>query len=259
MSVVRSAKVWVILPAYNEEDALLPLLKSFRSLRQDLPWLEVVVVNDGSQDNTVEVVTSFRDHSDDNEWVHLVIHDENKGLGQAMRTGFATVLAMAKDEELIVTMDADNTHRPSQIPEMIGCISTGADVVIASRFVRGASMVGIPSYRRLFSWGVSILFRLVSPIENVRDYSCGFRLYRAQSLRDARSLWEEGFITEQGFACMTEIIYRINALARVRFSEVPIELRYDRKPGSTKMPLWQNIKDMLRLMWRQRRAFARST
>jgi dolichol-phosphate mannosyltransferase len=113
-------------------------------------------------------------------------------------------------------------------------------------------MQGIPPHRQLFSNVLSIVFQLLAPIPNVRDFSCGYRLYRASALRRATDQWGDRFITEQGFACMTEILLKLSLLPGLKFGETPMDLRYDRKPGASKMKVWQNIKDTLALVWRHR-------
>lgn len=245
---MNPTNVWAVLPAFNEAEALPPLLDAFATVRaESVPNLRVIVVDDGSGDSTPAVVQAYGA-----DWVRLASHATNQGLAQAMRTGIGAALDAAGADDLIVAMDADNTHKPEQIPAMMDRIVAGADVVIGSRFQKGSFMAGVPWYRRLFSWGVSALFRLMTPIPGVRDFSCGYRTYTAHVLREATALWQDQFITENGFACMTEILYKVAGLPGVRCDEIPMALRYDLKPGPTKMPLWRNIRDMLRLMWRHR-------
>lgn len=238
----------LLLPAYNEQEALTPLLDAVAATRANsLPNLSVIVVDDGSKDDTARVARNFN-----HDWVKLIQHPRNMGLAQAMRTGIAAALEAAPPDGLIASMDADNSHQPHELALMLDKLNTGLDVVIASRFQSGAKMTGIPPHRQLFSWGVSVLFQLFTPIPGVRDFSCGYRLYRAGALRRAADTWGEKLITEQGFACMTEILLKLSLLPGLKFGETPMDLRYDRKPGATKMKVWQNIRDMWRLMWRHR-------
>lgn len=249
-TMTQPRTLWVVLPAYNEEDALPPLLQAYADVRANLPDLRVLVVDDGSADRTAEVVRQF---AITHPWVEVLPHPHNMGLAAAMRTGLTTAVERAHDDDLIVTMDADNTHRPAEISAMVAKLDAERlDLVIASRFRPGAKMYGIPPERQLFSWTVSVLFGTVTPIRGVRDFSCGFRVYRAATLRKTIALWQDQFITERGFACMTEILYKYTALPGVRSGETPMILRYDQKPTATKMRVWQNIKDMFRLMWTHR-------
>ncbi|MEK7276901.1 MAG: glycosyltransferase family 2 protein, partial [Chloroflexota bacterium] len=245
---MHNSSITLILPAYNEAEALPPLLAAIAATRASaLPNLSVIVVDDGSKDNSAQVVRDF-----DQPWVKLVQHPRNMGLAQAMRTGIAAALEVAPPDGLIACMDADNSHQPHELVIMLEKLNAGLDVVIASRFQPGAKMAGIPPHRQLFSWGVSVLFQVFTPIPGVRDFSCGYRLYRAGALRRAVAVWRDQFITEQGFACMTEILLKLSLLPGLKFGETPMDLRYDRKPGATKMKVGQNIRDMFALMWRHR-------
>ncbi len=238
----------LILPAYNEAEALPPLLAAIAATRASaLPNLSVIVIDDGSTDKTAQVARDFGE-----DWVKVIQHPHNMGLAQAMRTGLAAALETAPPDGLIACMDADNSHQPHELALMLEKLNAGLDVVIASRFQPGAKMAGIPPQRQLFSWSVSVLFQILAPVPGVRDFSCGYRLYRANALRRAVAVWKDQFITEQGFACMTEILLKLSLLPGLKFGETPMDLRYDRKPGATKMKVGQNIRDMFVLMWRHR-------
>ena len=97
---------------------------------------------------------------------------------KAIFARFANRRIIASDDDLIVVMDADDTHKPEQIPMMVKRMYQKADVVIGSRFQPGSEWHGIPWHRQLLSWGVSLLFQTLAPIRGVRDHSCGYRLYR---------------------------------------------------------------------------------
>jgi dolichol-phosphate mannosyltransferase len=246
----RRPLITIVLPAYNEAEALPPLLAAMGKLNTRLPETRVFVIDDGSSDRTADVV---REQAKGNDWLRLVEHPHNMGLSQAIQTGFQTALDGSAPTDVIVTMDADNTHDPAQIESMVALLDEGCDVVIASRYRRGAETYGIPPHRQLFSLGVRLLFRLMLPIRGVRDYSCGYRAYRAGVLQHAIDRWGEDFITEDGFACMAEILFRLQQLAPpVRFGEIPLRLHYDQKPGPTKMPVWRTITDTLKMGMRYR-------
>lgn len=240
----------VTLPAYNEEVALPPLLDAIAQVRHtSLPELRVIVVDDGSADDTAGIV---RRYAKTNPWVALIQHERNQGLSQAIQTGFQAALQDAAPDDIIVTLDADNTQPPEVIPSMIEQVAGGCDVVIASRFRPGAQVHGVPPLRRLYSRVMGILFQVIFPIRGVRDYSCGFRAYRVDVLRRAYATFGDRFITERGFACMAEIMCQLGRLDRVTFGEVPFILRYDLKPTTTKMRVWRTIRDTLGVALRYR-------
>lgn len=242
--------ITVVLPAYNEEEALPPLLAEIERVRDsELPDLRVIVVDDGSADATPYIVRSW---AEKRPWGRLVQHGQNRGLSQAIQTGFETALADSEAGDVIVTLDADNTQPPTTIPAMIARLEEGADVVIASRFRSGARVYGVPAMRRLYSQVMSLLFGIAFPIRGVRDYSCGFRAYRVDVLQRAYDHYGADFITEQGFSCMVEILFQLNGLGGVRFREVPYVLHYDQKPTATKMRVGKTISDTLRVAMRHR-------
>lgn len=242
--------VIAVLPAYNEEEALPPLLDALAAVRASaLPDLRVIVVDDGSADSTAEVV---RRYGEANPWVRLVKHERNSGLSEAIQTGFHAALEDADPDDIVITLDADNTQPPDTIPAMLAKLDAGRDVVIASRFQRGAEVHGVPAMRRVYSRAMSVLFQLVFPIRGVRDYSCGYRAYRAATLQQAYNTYGDGFINEQGFACMVEILFQLDKLPGTRFGEVPFILHYDWKPTETKMRVGSTIADTLRVAMRYR-------
>jgi len=240
--------IYVSMPAYNEEEALPPLIEQIAQVREDLlPEICAVVVDDGSADSTAEVV---RNLAQTYKWLTLIQHDVNQGLAQGIRSAFDYALVHATPDDIVVTLDADNTQPPRYIYDMMTKINQGVDVVIASRFQPGAEVHGVPIVRRLYSQVMSVLFQIVLPIKRVRDYSCGYRAYRVAAIQKAYDTYGADFITEQGFACMVEILVQLNRLKTITFDEIPFILRYDMKPTETKMKVLKTISETLRLALR---------
>jgi dolichol-phosphate mannosyltransferase len=146
-------------------------------------------------------------------------------------------------------MDADNSHDPALILKMLAAADAG--VVIASRFQPGGQTIGVPARRRLLSRMASLLLSTVFPTPHVRDFTCGFRGYRAEVLQSALDAYGEALFESDGFQCMVDLLLKVRALG-VQFAEVPIVLRYDLKRGSSKMPVWRTIRSTLRLVVRRR-------
>src|SRR5258705_8936510 len=112
--------------------------------------------------------------------IHVMTHEVNRGLGATIRDGLVRAVELAGPRDIIVTMDADDTHAPGLILRMVRMISEGHDVVIASRYRNGSRCVGVPLHRRALSLVASWLFRAVFPIRGVKDYTCGYRAYHAR-------------------------------------------------------------------------------
>lgn len=241
-----------VLPAYNEAEALPRLLQRMRACLPALPEpLHQIVVDDGSTDGTAEAAEGMTSVGMP---VSVLRHARNRGLHGALDTGFRAALERASQDDWIVTMDADDTHPPDLMAAMLAKARDGADVVIASRFQPGAEWHGLTWERVLFSHGVSWMFRLAWPMRRVRDYTCGYRLYRASVLRQAYDRYGDAFVDEPSFACMPDVLWKISRL-RPTFAEVPLSLHYDRKPGKSKMDVARTIRRTLALIVKRRLHF----
>jgi dolichol-phosphate mannosyltransferase len=247
---VRLRTVHVVLPAYNEEESLPPLLGRLADADQrtrDQHALRAWVVDDGSSDGTAQVT---RDHDSDLD-VTLVEHGINRGLGEAVMSGIFAALEVADDDDLIVVMDADDTHDVTTIEAMETEIDRGADIVIASRYVTGGDDATAPPFRRVLSRGAAIVFRVALPLDNIHDFTSGFRAYRAGLLRRAVRHWGQRLIEEEGFACMVELLLKLRYGNPV-IAEVPLVLRYDRKRSASKLKLGRTLLQYLKLLGRDR-------
>ncbi|HEY3155755.1 MAG TPA: glycosyltransferase family 2 protein [Candidatus Eisenbacteria bacterium] len=241
-------KVYVVLPVYNEEGRIESLLIHIDEAMEDaaIPY-EVVLVDDGSRDRTQEIVRACAARMP----IRLMNHEVNRGLGATIRDGLVAAVELSGDRDIIVTMDADDTHAPGLILRMVRMISEGHDVVIASRYRQGSRTVGVPFLRLVLSHASSWLFRIVFPIRGVRDFTCGYRAYRARVIRDSLARYGENFFDQDGFQCMVDILLKLRRM-NIVFGEVPFILRYDWKEGGSKMNVWKTVRDTLLLAWKRR-------
>ena len=206
-------KVTFLAPAYNEEASIRGFVETvLRHLPTDG---ELLIVDDGSTDATPGILETL----DAVPQLRVVTHEANRGIGAAIKTGFAEAHG-----EVIVTMDADLSHSMEIVSKMIeGCET--ADAVYASRYVPGGGMVGIPWWRKVISRTANLVLRLVykSP---VRDLTTGYRAYRTEAVRDLD-------VTSSGFEAQLEISIRLLAAGRT-IEEVPLLLT-NREAGESKM------------------------
>ena len=239
-----SAKPYLsaLIPVYNEEENLPALGEEVSSALNALgkPY-EVILVDDGSTDQTVKRVEEIKSSN-----IKLIKHGTNKGLSEAIKTGLLEALSTSSDNDVIVTMDADNTHCPGLVFRMASLIDEGNDVIIASRYVSGARVLGLSAGRRLLSLCASIFLRCLFSTQGVKDYTSGYRAYRAGILKKAFEKWGDGFISESGFSCIVDILLKLRNM-NVVINEVPLILHYDYKFGPSKINIWKTIKQVLRL------------
>ncbi|WP_410571254.1 glycosyltransferase [Amycolatopsis sp. cmx-4-61] len=236
----------VVLPAFNEEASLPPLLRRLADLART-EEVTVWVVDDGSADATVAVAEAGYAGLD----VRVVRHLVNLGLGRAVQSGLRAALEDAGPDDVVVVMDADDTHDPALIRALQAEITAGADVAICSRFVPGGDDRTAPFGRRLLSRGAAQLFHRALDVDGVRDFTSGYRAYRASLLSRASAHWGERLIEEQGFACMVELLLKLRHCRPV-ITEVPLALRYDRKQGPSKLKLRRTVVQYLKLLARDR-------
>jgi len=242
----------VLLPAYNEEENLEILVESWQKYWEELfstyqLHLHIIVVNDGSQDATKQVGEQLEERYDN---LTLVSHKVNQGLGKALKTGIQYILKNHSDAQFTCIMDCDNTQQPNYVLDMIEKQrESQADIIIASRYAKGASVKGLKVQRVFISLAARAVFTISLTVGHVRDYTCGYRLYCNELLEQAQLRFGEKLIEENGFTCMVELLYKLYTCGG-RFAEVPFELRYDWKRGESKMKIMKTAINSFRLIRR---------
>ena len=209
----------VCLPTYDERENLGPIVVAILGA---VPAAEILVVDDASPDGTGRLADEIaaRDPR-----VHVLHRERKQGLGRAYLAGFAW--ALERDYGLVLEMDADFSHDPRHLPELIAR-AAGADLVLGSRYVPGGGTVNWGLARRIISRGGSFYARTVLGVP-VRDLTGGFKCFR----REVLEAIDLGSVECAGYAFQIELTYR--ALARgFRVVEVPIVFA-DRRVGQSKM------------------------
>lgn len=240
--------VTVVLPAYNEAHRIGNLLHNIdEAMREAALQYRVVLVDDGSSDQTLNIVETCAQRMP----IHIERHQVNAGLGATIRDGLFIAAKTSETRDIIVTMDADDTHTPWLILRMVRMLSEGYDVVIASRYRPESRIIGVPLHRRFISRAGSLLFQLLFPLAGVRDYTCGYRAYRADVIQRAIAHYGKGFLDQDGFQCMVDILLKLRTMHLI-FGEVPFILRYDVKEGGTKMKVAKTVISTLSLLLKRR-------
>lgn len=243
--------LFVVLPAYNEQESIPPLFKRFHEFQQiSNIELALILVDDGSADKTA--ATALEESKSLGILLHLVQHSKNSGLGKAIKTGLTTFLEVSNEGDCLATMDCDDTQPPELMYKMYNLvIAHGYDIVIASRYQKGAKVIGLSKFRMFMSYGASWLFRIVAPIKGVKDYTCGYRTYSRSFLSKLFAHYGENLFTESGFACMVDLLLKSKVL-KPKVAEVAMVLRYDQKPTASKMKVLKTIARTLKLLFKHR-------
>lgn len=244
--------IWVVFPAWNEEKVIRPtLLALWQAYRGRNEAYTAVLVDDGSTDRTVAEAQAAVAESGGELTLQVLSHEVNRGLGAGLRTGIYWVVDQAADDDVLVTLDADNTHPPALIPELVRQVREGADLSIASRYRTGSEVHGVPGYRRALSDVASVLFQSIYPLPGVRDYTCCFRAYRIPLLRRARAVYGEELCTARGFEAVMDLLLRLGPLG-MKVNEVGFVLDYGERVGQSKMKVLRTIRSTLALLVRRR-------
>ena len=196
------------IPCYNEALAIGSVVLKLK-LKARKYVDEVLVVDDGSTDDTVEVAEAAG--------AAVVSHGENKGYGAAIRTCFN--YAKENNFDVMVILDGDGQHDPSYIPEFIKALRTnGADVVIGSRFLTKNKLSPIPRYRIVGMKVLNLFTRLVGKIKTT-DSQSGYRAYSRKAIEKIK-------ITNQDMGAGSEILTQ-SKNHNLKVEEIPINVRYD--------------------------------
>lgn len=204
--------VVVMIPAYNEEKTILAVIKAIpKDIAEDV---KIVVIDDGSTDNTVNVA---KESGADK----VISHNTNKGLGVAFQTGIET--ALKTNANIIVNIDADGQFNPNDIPKLIKPIIEGkADMVTCSRFLDKNLVPDMPWIKK---FGNSLFTKLVSRLtkQKFTDTQCGFRAYsRDAALR----------MTLFGIHTYTQEVFLDLATKGMGILEIPCKVKGEREGKS---------------------------
>jgi dolichol-phosphate mannosyltransferase len=228
----------LIVPTYNEVDNVARVAAEFLA---PVPGSELLFVDDASPDGTGALIDRIRA---EDPRVHVLHRAGKLGLGTAYLDGFRW--ALARDYPLIVEMDADFSHDPKYLPDLIAAIEAGADVAVGSRYVAGGGTRNWGLGRRLISRAGGRYARTVLGLD-VHDMTAGFVCYR----REALERLDLEAIKSNGYSFQIEMKYRAHR-AGLRIVEVPIVFE-DRRVGQSKMSR-AIVAEALWMVWKLRLA-----
>jgi dolichol-phosphate mannosyltransferase len=207
------------MPTYDEAENVLPLSEEVLAAA---PGLEVLVVDDNSPDGTGDLVA---ERTQAEPRLHLLRRDGKLGLGTAYLAGFRWALDRGYDQ--VFTMDADFSHPPRYIPQMLEAMKR-YDVVIGSRYVPGGSIENWPVYRLILSRFANFYARVLLRLP-VRDCTAGFRGYSAEVLETVKPFE----IRASGYSFLEEMVFRV-CRCGFEVGEIPIVFE-NRRAGSSKI------------------------
>ena len=217
-------KLAIVIPTYNEAETIPSLIKElFEKIKKLVERLDILIIDDSSPDGTADIV---RELGTKYEKITVIQRPKKMGLGAAYKEGFRHVLEKL-DSELVLQMDADHSHQPSEIPNMLEKIKN-FDFLVASRHVEGSDVIGWGIGRKITHSIAGTIARICAKIE-IKDSTSGFRMFKKKTLEriDFKN------IRSDGFAFQIEVLYQLKQLG-MKGLEVPTVF-VNRTEGSSKM------------------------
>ncbi|MEM6290840.1 MAG: polyprenol monophosphomannose synthase [Myxococcota bacterium] len=227
----------VLVPTYNERENIDTILAA---IRREQPDFHICVIDDASPDGTGAMADAWAARD---ERIHVVHRAGKEGLGRAYLHGFEWALEHPAGFTHVFEMDADGSHPPRFLGDLLQATLDGADVALGSRYVPGGGITGWGPHRLALSWGGSLYARTVLGVR-VRDLTGGFKCFSRHVL-EALPMNE---ILTVGYGFQIEVTYRI-LKAGFSVQEVPI-IFPDRERGDSKMSMrifWEGVTSVWKL------------
>jgi dolichol-phosphate mannosyltransferase len=237
---MSSSQVGLILPTYRESENIARLIDDIENLKLNA---SILVIDDSSPDGTAEIVKQKQGQYPN---VMLYVRPKKTGLGTAITDGFKIFLAAEKPPKFVFTMDADYSHNPQDIPQLLATMTEcDCAIVIGSRYVKGGKIAGWPLSRKIISKTANFIARASLGLK-LKDCTSGFRCYSTEFLKETISN-----LHSHTYEIQIETI-RHAALRNFNIKETPI-LFVNRKRGKSKLS-WTEIKSYLsytlKAVWR---------
>lgn len=233
----KPTRILVLIPTYNERENL-PVLAA---QVLNIPGTQILVLDDGSPDGTGAIADTLAAGSAGR--LRVLHRRGTRGLGRSYLDGFR--LALASDADVICQMDADLSHDPAHLPDMVAATAS-ADLVVGSRYVPGGRVVNWPWRRVALSAMANAYVRHITGIP-LRDCTSGYRCWR----RDALARLPLDRVTSEGYAFLVEVAF-LASMGGLSVKEVPIVF-VERRAGASKLSL-RVIRESVLTPWRLRRA-----
>ncbi len=226
-----SSQIGIILPTYREEENISKLIEAIENLNLNA---SILVIDDSSPDGTAEVV---KEKQSKYKNIVLIIRPKKSGLGTAITDGFRFFLSLKQKPKYVMTMDADYSHNPQDIPNLLSTMyANDCGIVIGSRYVEGGKIEGWPLTRKIISRTANSIAKFSLGLKP-RDCTSGFRCYSTKFLTEAI-----GNLHSHTYEIQIETI-RQASLRNFNMKETPV-LFVNRKSGKSKLT-WTEIRSYM--------------
>ena len=226
--------IYILIPFYNESENIEKLFSNLKSvLNFDSTFF--VFVDDGSTDNSPDLISKYFTNAN----IIILGDGKNHGPGFSFNLGFEWILQNSKNiDDVVITMEADNTSDVKLIPKMLKLNQIGFNLVLASIYCQGGSFEQTKFLRKILSFFANILLRLVFNIK-VLTLSSFYRLYSISLIKNLKNNYNN-IIEESGFISMIEILIKCIKL-NAEIIEIPMKLNSSNRSGKSKMKIFKTI------------------
>lgn len=227
--------IYFLAPAYNEEENLPILAKAIHaSVKKNY---NLIIVDDGSTDRTSQIAKKLAR----NFPIISLGYEKNQGPGYAFKFGIDYFLKKAaKSDDVLITIEADNTSDLSAIGKMIN-LTKRYDVIVASPFEKGSKFIGVSAKRKTLSRGYQMFLSIIFGIKGASSYGNFFRAYRADILKKAKTHFGKGLISEDGFSSAAELLIKMDRIG-AKITSIPVKIDWTKRQGKSKMKIFKYIK-----------------
>ncbi len=228
--------IYILLPVYNEESHIQKLLEDIAEVISGHEY-EIIAVDDGSSDRTVEIIESLKLNG-----MTVLRHNINLSIGAVYATGSNHSLQKARDEDVLILMESDLTSPAEMIKKMYEeLVGKELDIVIGSRFEREGGYKKFPLDRMCFSLGANTLMRLFFPLNKIKDYTIFLRAYRVSLLKKVFLFFgPSNCLQTRGFVSNVELLIKCSLFTK-KISEIPLVYNYGLKKNRSKMRVLHTI------------------
>jgi dolichol-phosphate mannosyltransferase len=244
-----SRSLYIVVPVFNEAPNLARLFEGLRAADREATDFDVhvVLVDDGSTDGTPELAREVGAGID----LTVLTQSTNRGPGHAFGTAFSHLSSLIRPDDIVVTMEGDNTSRTELIAAMLRRSEEGHDAVFASPYMYGGGILHTRATRVVLSHIANTFVKEFFGVHGLLTVSSFFRLYRGSSLRRLQECYGDRVLESAGFESMVELVMKMVYLG-MSISELPMVLDSSRRAGSSKLNTRRTVIGYLSLYGRKR-------
>lgn len=248
----QQPRFFIVVPVLNEAGNLPRLSDSLSALNREFSErfnLRVILVDDGSTDNTSGLAKQAAAES--GFALEILRHETNLGPGKAFQTAFIHLSSILKENDLVLTIEGDNTSRLELVKQMLRRMEEGFDAIFASPYMYGGQIVNTSAFRVFLSAMANLFMKESLGLHGLLTVSSFFRLYKAETLKHLQRCYGPGIVERVGFECMVEMAMK-TVFCGISISEVPMVLDTKARVGKSRMKIMRTIRGYLMLWFYKR-------